>query len=77
MKTIKILHQIDKHNGKIENEFWTVDGINYADGKELKSKGFNWISGPDGGAWQAPNMEALLPLINAGVEVANTGNGHS
>jgi len=67
MKTVRIIHQVDRNESKqIVKEWWTIDGIGYRKGQPLKSKGFTWIKGPDGGAWEAPNKAAIQPLLDLG-----------
>jgi len=75
--TVRLYHQLDKHNGKIVGDHWILDGIGYHEGLKLKSVGFNWIPGHKSkGAWEAPNQDAVQPLINLGIDIINTGNGH-
>jgi len=73
----KILHQLDRHNDEIVGDWWVLAGVNYHQGLPLKSKGFKWLKGPDGGSWLAPGKDALSSLIDAGMPVINTGNGHN
>ena len=73
---MKIIHQLDKHNNKIVNELWLIDGIKYHEGLQLKKLGFIWIKGPEGGCWKAPNYDSIKPLINGNIEIVKVGNGH-
>ena len=66
---VKLIRQIDRHEGAIVAEWWILDGVPYHLGQQLKGKGFVWIKGPDGGAWVTKHKENVQPLIDAGMEV--------
>lgn len=75
-KDVRIIHQLDAYRNKIVGEYWVLDGVSFHDGQPLKKMGFTWISGPDGGSWEAPNRDALRYLLEGGCPVHNVGNGH-
>jgi len=74
---VRIIHQKDKYNGEIVGEYWLLDGVGYREGKPLMNIGFEWIPGPDGGIWQAPNKRTMDALVLKGIEVVEVGNGHN
>lgn len=37
--------------------FYFVDGIGYHEGGALRSAGWRWVHGPDGGCWHAPSAD--------------------
>lgn len=73
--TVRLIHQIDIYNGETRNDIWLLDGVGYREGLPLKQKDFEWIPGPDGGCWQAPNKKAVQILIDLGMIVEDVGNG--
>ena len=74
----QLVVQLDCYYG-VRYQSWTMNGIGYHEGKALKSKGWTWIRGPQGGAWSTTNDTqgkiSEASALKYGVEIVKVGNG--
>lgn len=60
-------------------ECWILNGVGYREGLSLKKENWQWIKGPDGGAWMTSDINqgnlALNSAIKNDIPIIKIGNG--